>query len=172
MLSISAADIQSCTRLTLSRNGSLLQDIRDFAKANKPIYAECGGLMYLAERLTTIEGQSYPMAGILPVAVEMTKVVGSFRIRRCGVRARLPAWEKGNAGSRAQLSLLPHRRSRSFTLRLSRSLLTFRSKRSRKASSVGSVLGSYIHLHFRSNPSLVSSFLRQAGSARRLAEAQ
>ena len=52
----------------LSGNGSLLQDIREFANANKPIYAECGGLMYLAETLTTIEGQSYPMAGILPVA--------------------------------------------------------------------------------------------------------
>ena len=34
------------------------------------------------------------------------------------------------------------------------------------------VLGSYIHLHFRSNPSLVSHFLQQAGPIRRLMEAQ
>ena len=34
------------------------------------------------------------------------------------------------------------------------------------------VLGSYIHLHFRSNPSLVSSFLQQADSTRRLVVAQ
>jgi cobyrinic acid a,c-diamide synthase len=36
----------------------------------------------------------------------------------------------------------------------------------------GRTLGTYIHLHFRSNPSLVSSFLEQAGSARTLAEVQ
>ena len=36
----------------------------------------------------------------------------------------------------------------------------------------GRTLGTYIHLHFRSNPSLVSFFLQQASSAGSFAEAQ
>ena len=34
-----------------------------------PIYAECGGLMYLGEKLV-LEGKSFPMAGILPVSFD------------------------------------------------------------------------------------------------------
>jgi cobyrinic acid a,c-diamide synthase len=34
-----------------------------------PIYAECGGLMYLGENLV-LEGKSYPMAGVLPLTFD------------------------------------------------------------------------------------------------------
>ena len=37
-----------------------------------PIYAECGGLMYLGENLV-LEGKTYPMTGILPLAFEFFK---------------------------------------------------------------------------------------------------
>ncbi len=37
-----------------------------------PIYAECGGLMYLGETLV-LEGKSYPMAGILPLTFDFFK---------------------------------------------------------------------------------------------------
>jgi cobyrinic acid a,c-diamide synthase len=36
-----------------------------------PIFGECGGLMALGESLTTTDGDSYPMAGILPADIEM-----------------------------------------------------------------------------------------------------
>jgi cobyrinic acid a,c-diamide synthase len=37
-----------------------------------PVYAECGGLMYLGESLV-LEGNTYPMAGILPLTFEFFK---------------------------------------------------------------------------------------------------
>jgi cobyrinic acid a,c-diamide synthase len=37
-----------------------------------PIYAECGGLMYLGEKLV-LEGNSFPMAGILPLTFDFFK---------------------------------------------------------------------------------------------------
>jgi len=37
-----------------------------------PVYAECGGLMYLGENLV-LEGQTYPMAGILPLTFDFFK---------------------------------------------------------------------------------------------------
>ncbi len=48
-----------------------LDDIADAAAAGTPIVGECGGLMALAESLTTVEGDTHAMAGVLPAAVEM-----------------------------------------------------------------------------------------------------
>jgi cobyrinic acid a,c-diamide synthase len=50
----------------LSRNAAYRQSIREMAVQGLPIYAECGGLMFLGERLT-IEDRTYPMAGVLPI---------------------------------------------------------------------------------------------------------
>lgn len=148
----------------LSRSGSLLQDIRDFANANKPIYAECGGLMYLAEQLTTIEGQSYPMAGILPVAIEMTNSLVHFGYADVEFARDCLLGKKGThvRGHSFHCSRIVAHDSLRCVYRVHYSL----SGRGEKEGFVrGRVLGTYIHLHFRSNPSLVSSFLQQAGSA-------
>lgn len=45
-------------------------DIRKAADDGMPLYAECGGLMYLAESL--VLDREYKMAGILPARAEMT----------------------------------------------------------------------------------------------------
>jgi cobyrinic acid a,c-diamide synthase len=36
-----------------------------------PLYAECGGLMVLGKSLTDWDGKTYPMAGLLPITVDM-----------------------------------------------------------------------------------------------------
>jgi cobyrinic acid a,c-diamide synthase len=51
----------------LSRNAGYRDDIRDLAARGLPIYAECGGLMFLGERLV-IEDHTYQMAGVLPIS--------------------------------------------------------------------------------------------------------
>ena len=40
--------------------------IRQFAKSARPMYAECGGLMYLCEAIRTLDGETWPMAGLIP----------------------------------------------------------------------------------------------------------
>lgn len=54
----------------LGANGSLLRDVREAARDGLPIYAECGGLMYLAESLEW-QGERVPLAGALPLRVRM-----------------------------------------------------------------------------------------------------
>ena len=55
----------------LAANRSLRHDIRSAAEAGLPIYAECGGLMYLARRIIWGE-RTAPMVGALPCDVELT----------------------------------------------------------------------------------------------------
>ena len=56
----------------LSANEKLKRAIKKAAEDGLPIYAECGGLMYLSDELTW-EGKTYPMAGVLPISVGVSK---------------------------------------------------------------------------------------------------
>ena len=50
----------------LSENTSLLCEIKQNIESGLPTAAECGGFLYLGQSLTDAEGQSWPMAGVLP----------------------------------------------------------------------------------------------------------
>ena len=56
----------------LSANESFRLSLREAAEAGLPIYAECGGFIYLGESLT-IGDKQYPMVGALPVKFGMEK---------------------------------------------------------------------------------------------------
>jgi cobyrinic acid a,c-diamide synthase len=54
----------------LSANRAFLESLAGRARAGLPVYAECGGLMLLAGALQW-QGESYPMAGVLPCDVTL-----------------------------------------------------------------------------------------------------
>jgi len=54
----------------LSDNASLRRNVRLAAEASMPIYAECGGLIYLGRELRGPQGV-FPMAGVLPLSLEL-----------------------------------------------------------------------------------------------------
>lgn len=56
--------------LRLAENEDFRQSVRAMAERGLPIYAECGGLMFLGDSLT-VEGRKYPMVGLFPLAFEM-----------------------------------------------------------------------------------------------------
>lgn len=58
---------------TLSKNKSLLNYIRDLSYKNIPIYAECGGLMYLSKGIKLVEGEFFPMLGLISATSIMEK---------------------------------------------------------------------------------------------------
>jgi len=55
----------------LAENGGLRRDLRAAAASGLPVFAECGGLMALAQEIRLGE-DSYPMAGVLDLVVEQT----------------------------------------------------------------------------------------------------
>ena len=50
----------------LSGNLSMLESVRHFCESGKPLIAECGGFMYLTQRISSPDGKAFPMVGVLP----------------------------------------------------------------------------------------------------------
>jgi cobyrinic acid a,c-diamide synthase len=57
----------------LSDNQAVRQAVREAIATGMPTYAECGGLMYLCDRIVDFEAKAYPMVGILPTEAQMGK---------------------------------------------------------------------------------------------------
>ena len=69
----------------LSDNESMRNQIRIFAESGRPVYAECGGFMYLCQAITTGDGQSFPMAGMYPLTATMQPRLRSLGYRQAVV---------------------------------------------------------------------------------------
>lgn len=55
----------------LAGNTAMAAAIRAHHAAGKPIHAECGGMLYLCQRLTDVQGHSGEMLGLLPATATM-----------------------------------------------------------------------------------------------------
>ena len=62
----------------LSANKQMRTSIKEFIEAGGPVYAECGGLMYMCNRIVDLEDNAYEMVGILENDSVMTKKLQRF----------------------------------------------------------------------------------------------
>ncbi len=156
----------------LSQNASLLQAIRDWAKADRPVYAECGGLMYLSRGIHDFEGRFFPLCGVLPFETEMK--TGRSRLGYRAVEFREDCL-LGRRGDRARghefhYSLIRQDRDRQsegddpdMIYRVSGGR---GEDRDGEGYRLGNTLASYIHLHFGSNGGIAAAMIRAIKEAR------
>ncbi|HJU05757.1 MAG TPA: hypothetical protein VJ692_11455, partial [Nitrospiraceae bacterium] len=57
----------------LANNVSMRRTVHDFARDGGPIYAECGGMMYLTQAIVDFDGRSHDMVGVFPCHTVMNK---------------------------------------------------------------------------------------------------
>ncbi len=57
----------------LAENKTARESVHNAIKSGMPTYAECGGLMYLCDRIVDFQDQSFPMVNIFPTAAKMGK---------------------------------------------------------------------------------------------------
>ena len=74
----------------LSENKSMLRSVKDFSENNNPIYAECGGLMYLTKSIDNL-----PMVNVFPYKSELTKKVQGLSYTIADVIQDNPIQKKG-----------------------------------------------------------------------------
>ena len=143
----------------LSLNHSLLAEIRAFAYRDRPIYAECGGMIYLAESLTpTSSATPIPLTGILPLQVEMTPKLVDFgyvtvTFNRDCLLGPAGTTVRGHSFHYSRLLGTPAVAT-AYTLAYSLS-----GRETAEGYTRANVLGSYVHLHFRANPTIIPHFV-------------
>lgn len=62
----------------LSGNKSMIESIREAIENGMPVYAECGGFMYLTRSIADKQGNIYPMVGIYDIDTAMTDSLNHF----------------------------------------------------------------------------------------------
>jgi cobyrinic acid a,c-diamide synthase len=146
----------------LSANESMRNAIAQFVESGGATYAECGGLTYLGRHLRLRDGGDLvAMVGVLPFGTTLTDRLVRFGytevsftsdclLGRAGTTARGHSFHYSTIDGAPDLPCAYHVRS------------TLSGIESMEGYGAGSVLASYIHLHFLSNPDLATSFIRAA----------
>ena len=62
----------------LAANTAMITALRTSGEQGLPIYAECGGFMYLCEWLADQQGRCYPQVGLIPGGTRMTTQLQQF----------------------------------------------------------------------------------------------
>lgn len=135
---------------TLSENGRFIQSLKAYAKSARPIYAECGGFMYLTEAITDLEGQKYAMTSILSGETTMTKTLKRFgyaEVETCYDMAGQAICFRAHEFHRSEYSggsLQPQ-------YKLYKNKGSVKEKTWECGYRLGNVFGAYAHVHFYSN---------------------
>jgi cobyrinic acid a,c-diamide synthase len=144
----------------LASNDAMRREIRDWAQSGRPLFAECGGFMYLCEALTTTAGVTHPLAGVISARTVMEPRLQAIGYREAvslrdtplgpagacvrGHEFRYSRFEGGIADERAAFNVGGH------TVGYAH----------------GGVLASYVHLHFGSNPAAAEHLVKQCLATR------
>ncbi len=125
----------------LSANAPLRADIAAFARAGRPVLAECGGLLYLCEELDGV-----PMCGVLPARGRMAGRL-SIGYREAVAVAGSALWQAGEAvrGHEFHYSAVEGDGAAAWEL-------TARGRTRAEGLVAGAVHGSYLHVHWAAFP--------------------
>jgi cobyrinic acid a,c-diamide synthase len=133
----------------LSLNAPMLSAIAEFIESDAPVYAECGGFMYLTEAIVSSDGVEWPMVGIFPTRARMQKrlaKLGYIEVQTCeGEIAR------GHQFRYSTIDPMPDEIRRAY-------------RDPAEGYRVRAALGSYIHLHFLSCPTIAEKFIHDCAN--------
>lgn len=142
----------------LSGNTALHTSLRAAHAASVPIYAECGGLMYLTGYLDDQQGRRWPMVGLLPGHSVMTDrvILGYRTVQVVYDGPLLPAgatirghefhysrWERLPGDLPPAYQVLPRASEAAYAEGVQR----------------GNLVASYIHLHWLARPEMAERFV-------------
>lgn len=144
----------------LADNRSVRQSVQKAIQAGMPTYAECGGLMYLCQSLTTFTGDRYPMVGSLPTSAVMGArlTLGYRQVMTLQDSPLMTQGQRvwGHEFHRSHLTELPDQPLFQF----SDSSQCRPGQAKQEGWRVHQVHASYVHLHWGSCPELPIRFLQ------------
>ncbi len=143
----------------LAANKAMQSSIREFIDSGKPVYAECGGLMFLSQGIHDLEDRFFPMIGALPFETRMRRQRVRLGYREVRFNRNCILGHAGGAmrGHEFHYSEIASDISGIETIYA----VTDSNNAECPAEGfiVGPVLASYIHVHFGSNPRTARNFV-------------
>ena len=151
----------------LAANNQYRNRLKELAEAGLPVYAECGGLMYLGRELV-LDDTTYPMAGVLPVSFGFSRKPQGHGYTVVDVDTENPYYPVGR-------EILGHEFHYSKVLQWDGAddQLVFSMKRGngihggRDGARYKNVLATYCHTHALGNPEWAETLVELAQSYRR-----
>ena len=140
----------------LAENYSLRQQIKNCVEQGMPVYAECGGLMYLGNRIHDFESHEYPMVG----AINSDSRIDNHRLtlgyRTVEALSDGPLMGKGEVarGHEFHWSVLDGAQDKQ------NAYSVLDKNRCIEGFQKSGLLASYIHLHFASLPAMPDRFIK------------
>jgi cobyrinic acid a,c-diamide synthase len=146
----------------LAGNESMKEDIRKFACSGRPVYAECGGLMYLSEGIETRDNISCPMVGLVPARTRMLDRIKSLgyvevTLREDSLWGKRGDLLRGHEFHYSELLVTPADREEwrpVYDVTYRRTKVVYQ-----EGFQNGNILASYVHLHLAGRPAALEAFL-------------
>jgi len=145
---------------TLSANQSLRAEILERAGNGMPIYAECGGFMYLCRDLVDLDNRTHPMTDVFPMRVRMIERLRALGYREVTLRSDSIL---GLAGTHARGHEFHYSEidTKYGGLECKYDVVARdQAPAEPEGYSRWNVLAGYVHLHFLSNPEAPRQFVR------------
>jgi cobyrinic acid a,c-diamide synthase len=147
----------------LTLNHKMMASLKQLAEDGLPIYAECGGLIYLAEDIEW-KGREYELSGILPIKIRMHDKPQGHGYCEATVDDDNPFYEKGIhlKGHEFHYSkIYEYNQDLKSSLSISRGVGCFNN---RDGLIYKNVFASYIHIHASATPEWVEGMIKCAGN--------
>ena len=132
---------------TLQDNAAMRTSLHAHAQDNKPVYAECGGMLYLLDSLSSVQGERCTMLGLLPGDAHMQKKLSALALQSVD----LPQGQvRGHSFhySSAEIKLTP----------VARAHCPNNGPLSEGVYQHRRITAAYIHFYFPSNPAAIAPF--------------
>lgn len=135
----------------IAGNERFLEGLREAARSQMPLFAECGGYMVLAETLTDREGQTYTMAGIIPAQVQMQKKRAALGYREASAVQDSFLLKQGEVlrGHEFHYSTMTYREEGAIPYAYETKGLRGSKQ---EGYALGNIVAGYTHVHFGSDP--------------------
>lgn len=144
---------------TIEANQGMRESIIKADEEGLPIYAECGGFMYLLEELENFEGETYQGIGLIPAKGRMINKLAALGYvkgiaQHSSILTSTDTIVKGHEFHWSEINGLPEDN-------IAYKLLGGRGEDYRREGYVrDNLFASYLHLHFRSNPEVAKNLLK------------
>tara|TARA_B100001559_G_C16501450_1_gene623578 strand:+ start:1994 stop:3352 length:1359 start_codon:yes stop_codon:yes gene_type:complete len=141
----------------LSLNKSMMNSLVKASNNNTPIYAECGGLMYLGKNIISEDGTPLPMAGVFQYQSMMTEAKLTLGYREIKSQIHSPILQKNQStkGHEFHWSYLNRESNEKQVLYK----ILNQSDRT-EGFYTNKTYASYIHIHLASKPNLAQNFIK------------